>query len=76
VLYLDTTRSGTRRWCSMRRCGNRAKVRAHRARQLRERRTGIPARVAPLRPATPAAPVLAPASTSASASGDDDGPGA
>lgn len=64
VLYLDRTRSGTRRWCSMRRCGNRAKVRAHRARQLRERRTGIPARVAPVRPATPAAPVP----------GDDDGP--
>jgi predicted RNA-binding Zn ribbon-like protein len=64
VLYLDTTRSGTRRWCSMRRCGNRAKVRAHRARQLRERRTGIPARVAPVRPA----PVPA--------AGDDDGPGA
>jgi predicted RNA-binding Zn ribbon-like protein len=69
VLYLDTTRSGTRRWCSMRRCGNRAKVRAHRARQLRERRTGIPARVAPLRPASAAgAPADGP--------GDDDGPGA
>ncbi|HEU4849742.1 MAG TPA: CGNR zinc finger domain-containing protein [Terrimesophilobacter sp.] len=31
-LYLDTSRSGNRRWCSMQRCGNRAKVRAHRAR--------------------------------------------
>ncbi|MEQ1734865.1 MAG: CGNR zinc finger domain-containing protein, partial [Rhodoglobus sp.] len=24
-------RSNNRRWCSMQRCGNRAKVRAHRA---------------------------------------------
>ncbi|NQX11894.1 CGNR zinc finger domain-containing protein [Microbacteriaceae bacterium VKM Ac-2855] len=32
IVYLDTSRSGTRRWCSMQRCGNRAKVRAHRAR--------------------------------------------
>ena len=32
LLYLDTSRSGNRRWCSMQRCGNRAKVRAHRAR--------------------------------------------
>lgn len=31
-LYLDISRSGNRRWCSMQRCGNRAKVRAHRAR--------------------------------------------
>jgi predicted RNA-binding Zn ribbon-like protein len=31
-IYLDTSRAGTRRWCSMQRCGNRAKVRAHRAR--------------------------------------------
>ncbi|MBB5632956.1 putative RNA-binding Zn ribbon-like protein [Cryobacterium mesophilum] len=31
-LYLDTSRSGNRRWCSMQRCGNRAKVRAHRSR--------------------------------------------
>lgn len=33
LLYLDTSRAGTRRWCSMQRCGNRAKVRAHRARK-------------------------------------------
>jgi predicted RNA-binding Zn ribbon-like protein len=32
MIYVDTSRSGTRRWCSMQRCGNRAKVRAHRAR--------------------------------------------
>ncbi|HEX6365964.1 MAG TPA: CGNR zinc finger domain-containing protein [Agromyces sp.] len=32
-LYLDTSRAATRRWCSMQRCGNRAKVRAHRARR-------------------------------------------
>jgi predicted RNA-binding Zn ribbon-like protein len=35
LLYLDTSRSGNRRWCSMQRCGNRAKVRAHRARSTR-----------------------------------------
>lgn len=28
-LFLDTSRSGTRRWCDMRTCGNRAKARAH-----------------------------------------------
>jgi predicted RNA-binding Zn ribbon-like protein len=28
-LFLDTSRSGTRRWCDMRTCGNRAKVRTH-----------------------------------------------
>ena len=31
LVYLDTSRSGTRRWCSMQRCGNRAKVRTFRA---------------------------------------------
>jgi predicted RNA-binding Zn ribbon-like protein len=34
-IFLDTTKSGTRRWCSMRTCGNRAKVRAHRNRASR-----------------------------------------
>jgi predicted RNA-binding Zn ribbon-like protein len=33
LLYLDQSRSGNRRWCSMQRCGTRAKVRAHRGRQ-------------------------------------------
>ncbi len=33
MVYLDTSRAATRRWCSMQRCGNRAKVRAHRARE-------------------------------------------
>ncbi|GAB3392983.1 CGNR zinc finger domain-containing protein [Humibacter soli] len=33
MVYLDVSRSRNRRWCSMQRCGNRAKVRAHRARQ-------------------------------------------
>jgi predicted RNA-binding Zn ribbon-like protein len=28
-LFLDRSRSGTRRWCSMRSCGNRAKARRH-----------------------------------------------
>jgi len=27
--FVDTTRNGRRRWCSMARCGNRAKVAAH-----------------------------------------------
>lgn len=31
-LFLDTTRSGTRRWCSMATCGNRAKNRRYHAR--------------------------------------------
>ena len=31
-LFLDTTRSGTRRWCSMATCGNRAKNRSYHAR--------------------------------------------
>jgi predicted RNA-binding Zn ribbon-like protein len=32
-LFLDTSRSGTRRWCSMSGCGSRAKMRRYRARQ-------------------------------------------
>jgi predicted RNA-binding Zn ribbon-like protein len=32
-LFLDTTRSGTRRWCDMKVCGNRSKVRRFRARE-------------------------------------------
>ncbi|WP_245866889.1 CGNR zinc finger domain-containing protein [Diaminobutyricimonas aerilata] len=39
LLYYDESRSGSRRWCAMQRCGNRAKVRAHRAR-ARTARTG------------------------------------
>ena len=35
LIYLDTSRPGNRRWCSMERCGNRAKVRAHRSSQDR-----------------------------------------
>ena len=33
LVYLDTSRSANRRWCSMSRCGNRHKVRQQRARQ-------------------------------------------
>lgn len=33
IVFADESRSGNRRWCSMARCGNRAKVRAHRARR-------------------------------------------
>lgn len=33
--FLDTSRNGRRRWCSMARCGNRAKVAAHYRRSRR-----------------------------------------
>jgi predicted RNA-binding Zn ribbon-like protein len=36
LLFVDTSRSGRRRWCSMERCGNRAKVAAHRRRRKGE----------------------------------------
>ncbi|MGW0711845.1 CGNR zinc finger domain-containing protein [Streptomyces sp. NPDC002643] len=36
LLYVDTSRPGRRRWCSMEHCGNRNKVRAHRARRAGE----------------------------------------
>ena len=32
LLFVDTSRAGRRRWCAMERCGNRNKVRSHRAR--------------------------------------------
>jgi predicted RNA-binding Zn ribbon-like protein len=37
--FLDTTRSATRRWCSMDGCGNRNKVRQHRSRTMDESTT-------------------------------------
>ncbi|MEU4763659.1 CGNR zinc finger domain-containing protein [Actinosynnema sp. NPDC023794] len=36
LLFVDASRAGNRRWCSMERCGNRHKVRAHRARHETE----------------------------------------
>ncbi|WP_026410900.1 CGNR zinc finger domain-containing protein [Actinomadura oligospora] len=33
LVFVDSSRPGARRWCSMERCGNRHKLRAHRARQ-------------------------------------------
>ena len=33
LIFVDTSRPGSRRWCSMERCGNRHKVRAHRSRE-------------------------------------------
>ncbi len=36
-LFYDETRSGTRRWCSMKDCGNRAKARRHLERHRRRR---------------------------------------
>lgn len=35
--FLDTSKKGTRRWCSMELCGNRLKVAAYAARQRKER---------------------------------------
>jgi len=35
MLFVDTSRGGQRRWCSMSRCGNRAKARAHATRTRR-----------------------------------------
>jgi predicted RNA-binding Zn ribbon-like protein len=32
IVFADDSRSRSRRWCSMARCGNRAKVRAYRSR--------------------------------------------
>ncbi|QEU89601.1 CGNR zinc finger domain-containing protein [Streptomyces kanamyceticus] len=36
LLYVDTSRPGRRRWCSMEHCGNRHKVRTLRARRAEE----------------------------------------
>ncbi|MDG4826847.1 CGNR zinc finger domain-containing protein [Asanoa sp. WMMD1127] len=33
LVFVDTSRPGSRRWCAMERCGNRHKLRTHRARQ-------------------------------------------
>ncbi|MCP2341252.1 CGNR zinc finger domain-containing protein [Actinomadura rupiterrae] len=33
LVFVDSSRPGARRWCSMERCGNRHKLRTHRARQ-------------------------------------------
>jgi predicted RNA-binding Zn ribbon-like protein len=33
LIYLDTSRPGRRRWCSMQRCGNRNKIHEYRARR-------------------------------------------
>ncbi|MGH3467808.1 MAG: CGNR zinc finger domain-containing protein [Thermocrispum sp.] len=43
LLFVDTSRPGNRRWCSMRRCGNRQKVRAFRRRAASQSRAGGPA---------------------------------
>lgn len=37
LVYVDTSRPGRRRWCSMEHCGNRNKVRTLRARRSEER---------------------------------------
>lgn len=38
-LFLDASRAGNRRWCDMRTCGNRSKVRAHYSRERRSTST-------------------------------------
>lgn len=57
LVFVDTSRPGRRRWCSMERCGNLHKVRA-----LRARREDSPAAPgpAPTPPTTPAASPAAP----------------
>lgn len=40
LMFLDTSRSHTRRWCSMDLCGNRSKVAAHAARARRRPSSG------------------------------------
>jgi predicted RNA-binding Zn ribbon-like protein len=40
LLFVDTSRPGRRRWCAMEHCGNREKVRAHRARTHQESGSG------------------------------------
>ncbi|MFG2848320.1 CGNR zinc finger domain-containing protein [Kitasatospora sp. NPDC048296] len=42
LLFVDTSRPGRRRWCSMERCGNRSKVRALRARREAEEPAPVP----------------------------------
>jgi predicted RNA-binding Zn ribbon-like protein len=37
IVFYDESRSNNRRWCSMQRCGNRAKVRKHRSREAAPR---------------------------------------
>jgi len=39
--FHDTSKKGTRRWCSMQLCGNRLKVQAYAARQRRDKQKGI-----------------------------------
>jgi len=39
-LFFDATKNKSRRWCEMRVCGNRAKVRAARRRKIQETPTG------------------------------------
>jgi predicted RNA-binding Zn ribbon-like protein len=43
LLFLDTSRAGRRRWCSMGTCGARDKMAAYRARRLRPRSEQAPA---------------------------------
>ena len=51
-LFLDDSKAGTRRWCSMSDCGNRAKARRHGLRQ-RERARADPAAAAARPPRQP-----------------------
>lgn len=42
LIFVDTSRPGKRRWCSMERCGNRHKIRALRAREEKGERVMTP----------------------------------
>lgn len=48
--FLDTSARGTRRWCSMAGCGNRAKAARHHARSRTRDDHGLPVRQPPDRP--------------------------
>jgi predicted RNA-binding Zn ribbon-like protein len=49
-LFVDTSRSGGRRWCAASRCGNREHVRKHRSRPGRPDRPGRDAAPEPASP--------------------------
>ncbi len=44
LFFIDRSRPGTGRWCSMTTCGNRMKARAHSSRQRTSRATEAPSR--------------------------------
>ncbi len=76
ILYLDTSRSANRRWCSMQRCGNRAKVRAFRERNATSAATETASDVAVAAAVGDTAAAGAAISSAAAAAGDTAAAGA